>query len=77
MKLYLLYYDTDGSGAREEWSVFYTPCEIFLTPEQRQARIDFIKKQVDSGEIDPVEYVFELQEHEVMTDDQITQWYHD
>ena len=77
MKLYLLYYDTDGSGAREEWSVFYTPCEIFLTPEQRQARIDFIKKQVDSGEIDPVEYVFELQDHEVMTDDQITQWYHD
>ena len=77
MKLYLLYYDTDGSGAREEWSVFYTPCEIFLTPEQRQARIDFIRQQVDSGEIDPVEYVFELQEHEVMTDDQITQWYHD
>ena len=77
MKLYLLYYDTDGSGAREEWSVFYTPCEIFLTPEQRQARIDFIKKQVDSGEIDPVEYVFELQDHEVMTEDQITQWYHD
>ena len=77
MKLYLLYYDTDGSGAREEWSVFYTPCEIFLTPEQRQARIDFIKKQIDLGEIDPVEYVFELQEHEVMTDDQITQWYHD
>ena len=77
MKLYLLYYDTDGSGAREEWSVFYTPCEIFLTPEQRQARIDFSKKQVDSGEIDPVEYVFELQDHEVMTEDQITQWYHD
>ena len=73
MKLYLLYYDTDGSGAREEWSVFYTPCEIFLTPEQRQARIDFIRQQV-APDGDPVNYVYELQEHEVMTDAQITQW---
>jgi hypothetical protein len=72
MKLYLLYYDTD-SGAREEWSVFYTPCEIFLTPEQRQARIDFIRQQVDEDG-NPVNYVYELHEHEVMTDTQITEW---
>ena len=76
MKLYLLYYDTDGSGAREEWSVFYTPCEIFLTPEQRQARIDFIRQQVDEDG-DPVDYVYELQEHEVMTEAQITLWEQD
>lgn len=33
--IYLLYYDTD-SGAREEWNTFYTPCEVFLDPAQRQ-----------------------------------------
>ena len=45
MTIYLLYYDTDGTGAREEWNVFYTPVEAFDSEEKRQARIDFIKSQ--------------------------------
>jgi hypothetical protein len=34
-KVYLLFYDTD-TGAREEWNTFYTPCEVFTNPEDRQ-----------------------------------------
>lgn len=37
MKLYLLYY-CEEDGSREEWSVFYTPCEIFTTDAARQKR---------------------------------------
>jgi hypothetical protein len=42
MKVYLLYYDTDGSGNREEWSVFYTPCEAFPDTATRDKRKAFI-----------------------------------
>ncbi len=42
MKVYLLYYDTN-SGASEEWNLFYTPCEVLLSPKKRQERIDYIK----------------------------------
>lgn len=45
MKLYLLYYDEDGTGAREEWSVFYTPCEIFTDKATRDARIAYVTAQ--------------------------------
>ena len=36
--IYLLFYDTD-SGSREEWNTFYTPCEVFLSSEDRETRI--------------------------------------
>ena len=73
MKLYLLYYDTDGSGAREEWSVFYTPCEIFFTPAKRQTRIDFIKKQVDEDG-NPMEYIYHTVDQDLMTIEDIIKW---
>lgn len=72
MKIYLLYYDTD-MGSREEWNTFYTPCEVFDSAEKRQARIDFIKAQVDYyGE--PVEYGFHEVDTEIMTDAKIQEW---
>lgn len=72
MKLYLLYYDTNY-GSREEWSIFYTPCEVFDSPEKRQARIDFIKAQVDEdGE--PVPYEFEEVDTVLMTDALAQKW---
>jgi hypothetical protein len=54
--VYVLFYDTDF-GSREEWNTFYTPCEVFLSPEGRQARIDKLKHAVDSDG-DPIRYEF-------------------
>jgi hypothetical protein len=72
MKLYLLYYDTNH-GSREEWNTFYTPCEIFDSTEKRQARIDFIKAQVDEdGE--PVAYEFHEEDTVLMTDKLAQTW---
>ena len=72
MKLYLLYYDTDY-GSREEWNTFYTPVEVFDSAEKRQARIDFIRQQVDQdGE--PVGYDFHTVDTEIMTDADIQEW---
>jgi hypothetical protein len=75
MKLYLLYYDTDH-GNREAWNTFYTPVEVFDSAEKRQARMDFIQKQVDEdGE--PVEYDFHEVDTELMTDALSQEWKHD
>ena len=72
MKLYLLYFDTD-TGAREEWNTFYTPCEVFVSEEKRQARIDFIKQQVDEdGE--PTAYEFHTVDTVLMTDELSQEW---
>jgi hypothetical protein len=72
MKVYLLYYDTDY-GDREEWNTFHTPCEVFDSAEKRQARIDFIKSQVDQdGE--PVEYEFHEVDRDIMSDAEIQEW---
>ena len=72
MKLYLLYYDTD-IGSREEWNTFYTPCEVFDSAEKRQARIDFIKQQVDQdGE--PVDYGYHEVDTVLMTDTMSQEW---
>lgn len=72
MKLYLLYYDTD-MGSREEWNTFYTPCEVFDSAEKRQARIDFIKQQVDQdGE--PVDYGYHEVDTVLMTDTMSQEW---
>jgi hypothetical protein len=72
MKVYLLYYDTDY-GDREEWNTFHTPCEVFDSAEKRQARIDFIKSQVDQdGE--PVEYEFHEVDLDIMSDAEIQKW---
>lgn len=72
MKLYLLYYDTD-MGSREEWNTFYTPCEVFDTPEKRQARIDFIKQQVDEDGY-PLGHEFHTVDTVLMTDSMINEW---
>jgi len=72
MKVYLLYYDTDY-GDREEWNTFHTPCEVFDSAEKSQARIDFIKSQVDQdGE--PVEYEFHTVDLDIMSDAEIQKW---
>lgn len=72
MKLYLLYYDTD-MGSREEWNTFYTPVEVFDDPKKRQARIDFIKQQVDEDG-DPIGYEFHTVDTVIMTDELAQQW---
>lgn len=41
MTVYVLQYDAD-TGGREDWNVFYTPLEVFLTPELRDARKAYI-----------------------------------
>lgn len=72
MKLYLLYYDTDY-GSREEWNTFYTPVEVFDSAKKRQARIDFIRAQIDEdGE--PVEYEFHKVDTVLMTDTMTKEW---
>ena len=75
MKLYLLYYDTD-SGSREEWNTFYTPCEVFDSAKKRQARIDFIKAQVDEDG-DPVKHEFHKVDTVLMTDKLAREWIDD
>ena len=45
MKVYLLFYDEDGTGTREEWNVFYTPCEVFPLAQTRKDRIAYIKSK--------------------------------
>jgi hypothetical protein len=45
-KVYALFYDIDNND-REDWNVFYTPLEIFPTKELRDARIKFLKDDVD------------------------------
>lgn len=72
MKVYLLYYDTDY-GNREAWNTFYTPVEVFDSEAKRQARIDFIKQQVDE-EGEPVLYEFHTVDKELMTDAMIQEW---
>ncbi len=72
MKVYLLYYDTDY-GSREEWNTFYTPVEVFDSAKKRQARIDFIKQQVDEdGE--PVAYEFHTVDKMIMTGAEMQEW---
>jgi hypothetical protein len=72
MKIYLLYYDHDY-GDRENWNTFYTPVEVFDSKEKRQARIDFIKQQVDEdGE--PVDYEFHEVDTVLMTDAMAQEW---
>lgn len=38
-KVFLLFYSKD-EGSREDWSVFYTPCEVFSTDAARLRRIN-------------------------------------
>jgi hypothetical protein len=72
MNVYLLYYDTDY-GSREEWNMFYTPCEVFDSDEKRQQRIAFIKQQVDEdGNMIP--YEFHTVDTVIMTDQMIEEW---
>ena len=76
MKIYLLYYDTDN-GAREEWNTFYTPVEVFDSPEKRQQRIDFLSKLLDpdsDGGDKPYGFFFHPVDKEIMTDDKINEY---
>lgn len=70
MKVYLLYYDTD-MGEREEWNTFYTPCEVFATNQERQARIDVIKAQSTDYTDDDC---FHTVDTVLMTDEMIQLW---
>lgn len=54
--IYLLFYDTD-SGSREEWNTFYTPCEVFLSSEDRETRITYLSNLCDEDG-DPYSYIF-------------------
>lgn len=68
MKLYILYYDEEDNGSRENWSVFYCPCEVFSTEEKRAAR----RKELEANP-DYAEYAYEEQEVEldaVISDDE-------
>ncbi len=49
MIVYVLQYDSD-TGEREDWNVFYTPIEIFLTKTERDQRIADIKAYDSSKE---------------------------
>jgi hypothetical protein len=51
MKVYLLFYDEDN-GERENWSVFYTPCEVFADAATRDARMAYVKTQRPDVEFD-------------------------
>ena len=70
MKVYLLYYDNDY-GDRENWNTFYTPCEVFDTPEKRQARIDFIKAQSTNYTDDDC---FHTVDTEIMSEVKAQEW---
>lgn len=70
MKVYLLYYDTDH-GDREEWNIFYTPCEVFATDAERQSRIDVIKSQSEEYTDDDC---FHKVDKDVMTPEKAKEW---
>ena len=65
-KVYLLFYDTD-TGTSEEWDVCYTPCEVFTNPEDREKRIEYIKK-FDKQLNNTYEYEFHKDEVDVMNE---------
>ena len=54
---YVLYYDHDGTGDREEWNTFYTPTEIFADQASSQTRITALKKSDPSLTFHTVEIV--------------------
>ena len=54
--IYLLFYDTDF-GSRDEWNTFYTPCEVFLSSEDRETRITYLSTLCDDHG-DPCNYIF-------------------
>ena len=65
-KVYLLFYDTD-TGTTEEWDVCHTPCEVFTNPEDREKRIEYIKK-FDKQLNNTYEYEFHKDEVDVMNE---------
>lgn len=42
-KVYVLFYDYENGNDNENWSTFYTPCEVFTDPVVREARKTFIE----------------------------------
>lgn len=44
MKLYFVAHDTDN-GDREEWSVFYTPIEVYPSKELQEARVAYLEEK--------------------------------
>ena len=58
MMVYLLFYSHD-SGDAEDWNTFYTPVEVFATPELRRAR------QLELAQQDP-ELGFEERDMQVI-----------
>jgi hypothetical protein len=73
MKVYVLFYDTNY-GSREEWTTFYTPCEVFDSPEKRKARMDFLSGLIDEETDEPIGFGFHTLDLDMMTDAKITEW---
>lgn len=48
-KVWLVYVDQDGSGSREEWNVFYTPCEVYLDENLAKQREAFLNEHCPDG----------------------------
>lgn len=63
--LYMLQYDVDY-GDRENWNVFYTPCEVFDSAEARMKRVEYI--MANSDEYVDLEENFLMTEVELMAD---------
>jgi hypothetical protein len=69
-KVYLLFYDTDF-GCREEWNTFYTPCEVFVNPTDRDMRIQKIKEFAIQSNEGPFE--FHTEDLDVMNSNSINE----
>ncbi len=48
-KAYLVYYDSNDMCSREEWNVFYTPCEVFLDKSLADKRVKFLKTKLPNN----------------------------
>ena len=48
-KAWLIYVDTDDGESREEWNVFYTPCEVWLDETLAKEREAFLNEHRPDG----------------------------
>lgn len=55
MKVYLIYFDHEDSGERENWSVFYCEPEVYTDPVLANARIEELEKITDGRVVHVVE----------------------
>ena len=43
-KVYVLFYDEEDNGARENWNTFHTPLEVYTDLDICNQRMDFIEQ---------------------------------